>query len=258
MRYLVLFKTILKQESILMTRYLFESISSFITLFILFLFIFFGARALGGGIPGFGATLDAIVVGFFVWCLALFAYMNLAQGMVTSAQEGTLEQLYMCPVGLAWVCLFQVVTSCLFRIFANIVLLVLMMAVTGHWLHLDVASLLPLILLTVASVYGIGFAMAGLALVFKRIESLIRIFPFAMVGFIVAPVDRFPFLRCLPLAEGNRLIRRVMAEGLSIFQLPAADLLFLLFISAFWFGLGFLAFKLLVNVARDRGLLGHY
>ena len=133
-----------------------------------------------------------------------------------------------------------------------------MMIVTGRWLHLDVVSLLPLILLTLAGVYGIGFAIGGLALVFKRIESFVQIFQFAIVGLIAAPVDRFPVLRYLPLAEGARLIRRVMTEGLSIFELPATDLFFLFANSTIYLGLGFLAFKLLENVARDRGLLGHY
>ncbi|MCL0089588.1 ABC transporter permease [Dehalococcoidia bacterium] len=258
MRYLVLLKAILKQEFILRRRYLFNTIAALSTMFMLFLFIFFGARALGGGAPGFGDTLDAIVVGFLVFTFAAFAYTEFALKMVREAQEGTLEQLYMSPVGFTWVSLFRIVSSFWFHLTFNIVFLILMMATTGRWLHLDVVSLLPLILLTLAGVYGIGFAIGGLALVFKRIESFVQIFQFAIVGLIAAPVDRFPVLRYLPLAEGNRLIRRVMAEELSIFELPATDLLFLLANSAVYFGLGFLAFKLLENVARDRGLLGHY
>ena len=227
-------------------------------MFMLFLLIFFGARALGGGVPGFGDTLDAIVVGFLVFTFAAFAYIEFALKMVREAQEGTLEQLYMSPLGFTWVCLFRILSSFSFMLMGNIVLLVLVMAVSSRWLHLDVVSLLPLILLTVAGAYGIGFAMAGLALVFKRIQSFVGIFQFALVGPVAAPIDRFPFLRYLPLAEGNRLIRQVMIERLSIFELPATDLLFLLVNSVFWFGLGFLAFKLMENMARDRGLLGHY
>jgi len=257
-KYLTLFTTILKQEFIVLRRYLFNTIAALSTIYILFLFIFFGARALGGGAPGFGATLDGIVVGFLVWTLALFAYSEFAQGMVREAQEGTLEQLYMSSVGFIWVSLSRIVSSLSFMLMVNIVLLLVMMATTGRWLHLDVVSLLPLILLTLAGVYGIGFSMAGLALVFKRIESFVGILQFAMVGFIAAPVDRFPALRYLPLAEGNRLIRRVMAEGLSIVELSTGDLLFLLINSAFYFGGGLLLFNLLLKAAKNRGLLGHY
>jgi len=257
-RSVVLFKAMLKREFIVMRRYLFNFISGLIGIYILFLLIFFGARALGGGVPGFGATLDAIVVGFLVWTFAIFAYSDLAQGMVREAQEGTLEQLYMSPVGFIWVCLFRIVGAFSQMLTFNIVLLVLMMATTGRWLHLDVASLVPLILLTLAGVYGIGFIMGGLALVFKRIESLVGIVQFGMVGLIAAPSDRFPVLRYLPLAEGNRLIRRVMAEGVCLGTLPTGDLLFLVINSAFYFGVGLIAFNLLLNTAKNRGLLGHY
>ena len=257
-QYLVLFKTMLEWEFIIMRRYLFNMLSALITIYILFLLIFFGARALGGGAPGFDGTLDAIVVGFLVWTFAAFAYLEFALKLVREAQEGTLEQLYMSPLGFTWVSLFRILSAFWFHLTLNIVFLVLMMATTGRWLHLDVVSLLPLILLTLTGVYGIGFAIGGLALVFKRIESFVQIFQFALVGLIAAPIDRFPFLRYLPLAEGNRLIRRVMVEGLSIFELPTADLVFLLVNSAVYFGLGFLVFKLMENVARDRGLLGHY
>jgi len=257
-RYLVLFKTMLKQEFIVMRRYLFDTVAALIAIYIIFLLIFFGARALGGDVPGFGGTLDAIVVGFLVWTFALFAYSSFAQAMVREAQEGTLEQLYMSPVGFTWVCLFRIVGSFSRMLTFNIVLLVLMMATTGRWLHLDVVSLLPLVLLTLAGVYGIGFIVGGLALVFKRIESFVGILQFGMAGLIAAPIDRFSVLRYLPLAEGNRLIRQVMTEGLSLGTLATGDLLFLVINAAFYFGGGLLVFSLLLKTAKNRGLLGHY
>jgi len=258
MRYLVLFKAMLKQEFILMRRYLFDNTAALVAIYIMFLVIFLGAHGLGGDAPGFDGTLDAIVVGFLVWTFAIFAYSVLAQRMVREAQEGTLEQLYMSPFGFTWVSLFRIVGSFCRMLMFNIVILLLMMATTDRWLHLDVVSLLPLILLTLASVYGIGFIMAGLAVVFKRIESFVGIFQFALVGLIAAPIDQFPVLRYLPLAGGNRLIRQVMTEGLSLGTLPTGDLLLLVINAAFYFGVGLLVFNLLLKTARNRGLLGHY
>jgi len=92
-------------------------------MFMLFLLIFFGARALGGGVPGFGDTLDAIVVGFLVFTFAAFAYIEFALKMVREAQEGTLEQLYMSPVGFTWVSLFRIVSSFWFHLTFNSVFL---------------------------------------------------------------------------------------------------------------------------------------
>lgn len=258
MKYLILFTAMLKREFILMKRYLFNFLSALISIYILFLLLFFGARTLAGDAVGFGATLDGIVVGFLVWTFAVFAYSEFGQGMVREAQEGTLEQLYMSPVGFIWVCIFRMFAALSITWVLNIGLLLLMMLTTGRWLNLDLLSILALLLPTLAGVYGIGFMVGGLALVFKRIESFTGILQFALVGLVAAPIGRFPVLRYLPLAEGNRLIRRVMAEGLSFTELPTADLVFLFANSAFYLVLGLVVFSILISAAKNRGLLGHY
>ena len=260
MRYLALFKAQLKMRYIYLKRYYFDTLSMIITMFLVFLIIFYGAMALLGGVTptDSGDTLEGIVVGFMVWTFALVAYANLSWGMIEEAQQGTLEQLYMSPLGFGWVTIFRVAANFIVNALMVIVVLLLMMAATGKWLHLDVLSLIPLILLTVAGAYGIGFFMGGLALVFKRVQSALQVLQFVLVIFIAAPLGWLPFMKFLPLSLGTRLIGMVMIEERSLLQLPPGDVLFLIGNSAFYFGLGFLIFKLFENVARDRGLLGHY
>jgi len=260
MRYLALFKAQLKMRYIYLKRYYFDTLSMIITMFLVFLIIFYGAMALLGGVTptDSGDTLEGIVVGFMVWTFALVAYANLSWGMIEEAQQGTLEQLYMSPLGFGWVNIFRVAASFIVNALMVIVVLLLMMATTGKWLNLDVLSLIPLILLTVAGAYGIGFFMGGLALVFKRVQSALQVLQFVLVIFIAAPFGWLPFMKFLPLSLGTRLIGMVMIEERSLLQLPPGDVLFLIGNSAFYFGLGFLIFKLFENVARDRGLLGHY
>jgi ABC-2 type transport system permease protein len=260
MRYLALFKAQLKMRYIYLKRYYFDTLSMIITMFLVFLIIFYGAMALLGGVTptDSGDTLEGIVVGFMVWTFALVAYANLSWGMIEEAQQGTLEQLYMSPLGFGWVNIFRVAASFIVNALMVIVVLLLMMATTGKWLNLDVLSLIPLILLTVAGAYGIGFFMGGLALVFKRVQSALQVLQFVLVIFIAAPFGWLPFMKFLPLSLGTRLIGMVMIEERSLLQLPPGDVLFLIGNSAFYFGLGFLAFKFFEDVARDRGLLGHY
>jgi len=260
MRYLALFKALLKMRYIYLKRYYFDTVSMIVTMFLIFLLIFYGAMALlGGATPAdSGDTLEGIVVGFMVWTFALVAYSNLSWGLIEEAQQGTLEQLYMSPLGFGWVTIFRVVANFIINAFMVFIVLLLMMATTGKWLNLDMLSLTPLILLTVAGAYGVGFLMGGLALVFKRVQSALQILQFVLVIFIAAPFGWMPFMKFLPLSLGTRLIGQVMIGELSLFQLPPGDVLFLIGNSAFYFGLGFLIFKLFENVARDRGLLGHY
>lgn len=258
MRHLALFIAQLKIRYIYLKRYYFDTLSMIVTLFLVFLIIFYGAAALLGASAATGDTLEGVVVGFMVWSFALLAYGTLSGGMIEEAQQGTLEQLYMSPLGFGWVTILRVAAHFIINVFMVLVILFLMMATTGRWLNIDVLSLIPLVLLTVAGAYGIGFFMGGLALVFKRVQSALQILQFVLVVFIAAPMGWAPFMRFLPLSLGTRLIGAVMIDGHSLFELPPGDVLFLIGNSAVYFGLGFLAFKLFENVARDRGLLGHY
>ncbi len=239
-------------------RYPFNTLSGIVTLYLIFLLLFAGAKyAQGFGVNVFGEGLEALVVGFLVWTFALTAYSDLSWEIMREAQQGTLEQLYMCPFGFRFVSLAWVLSSFLVSLLFTGALLGLMMITTGKFLRLPLGTLIPLLFLTLAPIYGVGFLMAGLALVFKRIQAFFQILQFVFVPLLFLPAEEW-WAKALPLSLGSRLIREVMTEGKSLPALPALDLLMLLGTASFYFGLGLCAFKACEKVAKDRGLLAHY
>jgi ABC-2 type transport system permease protein len=233
-------------------------LSSIITLYLLFLIIFLGYRAVGGQSVNFGNTVDGITVGFMLWTFSIGAYSLLAWNLMNEAKMGTLEQLYMTPLGFDKLCIFRIICDFFLNLLFVIPILILMMATTGRWLHIDILSLIPLFIFTLASAYGIGFISGGLGLVFKQIRSFFQILQFVFIGFIAAPVDKLPGLKLLPLSLGAKLIGKVMIHKLSVIKLPPLDLLELVLNGLFYFGLGFLLFKICERIAKQRALLGHY
>jgi len=258
MKKLTLFRTMFVREWIGLKRYPFNLLSGLIALYLIFLVVFVGYKALGAGSPQFGDTLDGIVVGFMMWTFAIAAYSTLSWELMNEARMGTLEQLYMTPFGFDWVCIFRVISSFFLNLIFVLPILALMMVTTGRYLHLDLMSIVPLLILSLAGVYGIGFVMGGLALVFKQVQAFFQIIQFVFIGLIAAPISRLPLLKALPLALGSNLIGGVMVDKRSILLLPPGDLLILLINSAFYFLVGFWTFKLFLGIARKRGLLGHY
>jgi len=255
---LVMLKAMVKRYRIELQRYYLNTASLVVSLYFLFVAIFFGGQSLAGGPAEFGGTAEGLVVGFMIWFLAVFAYSEMAFSLMTEAQQGTLEQLAMSPLGLKRVLLGRLGGALLFQLGVTAVLLLLLMTTTSRWLNLDPVSIVPLLLITITSVLGIGFIMGGLALVFKRIQETFQILQFVFVGLIAAPIESVPLLKFLPLSWGTELISRVMIGGQSIAQMPVGALLFLVGNSAVYFALGLLVFSYFENVARDRGLLGHY
>ncbi|MCF7875973.1 hypothetical protein K9M06_02845 [Candidatus Bipolaricaulota bacterium] len=65
-------------------------------------------------------------------------------------------------------------------------------------------------------------------------------------------------MKYFPITYGADLLREVMISGKTISQFPTSDLAFLVLNSAFYFAIGFGAFKYFESVAKRKGLLGHY
>lgn len=178
--------------------------------------------------------------------------------LIREARWGTLEQLYMSPEGFGWISFFQVLSSFSFFFLANVGFLYLMMVTIGRFLHLRLASTLPILVLTLSGVAGIGYFLGGLTLVFKRVESFLQIVQFAFLALVMFPLESFPLMKYFPLAYGADLLREVMIHGKTLSQFPPGDLVFLALNSGIYFAIGFGAFKYFESVAKRKGLLGHY
>lgn len=257
MKTLVLYRTLMKHTVINLRRYVFETISGTLTLFLFFLAMFYGLRALAPG-PRLDSTLESLVVGYAMWSLAIFAFFSMAQEIVAEAQLGTLEQLAMSPLGLSRVLLGNALAGLIWQILTLVVLLTLIMAATGQWLHVDVFSILPILILTVAGVIGLSFAMGGLAIVFKRVQSALQITQMFFIACLALPLSRFGFMKFAPLAWGNQLLTDVMVRDRSLLDIPAGEIAFLLAHAVVYLVVGMAIFQYFEKVARRRGTLGHY
>jgi len=164
----------------------------------------------------------------------------------------------MTPLGYETVSVYTVISNFVWSLVWVLPILVLMMVTTGRFLHFDLITLVPLLILTIASGYGIGFITGGLGLIFKKIQAFFQILQFIFVGFIVAPVDKLPILKILPFSLGTKLIARNMIDKLPIYRMPIHDILILIGNAIFYLVIGFSIFKLCEKAAKNRGLLGHY
>ena len=254
----VMIKAMFKRYAIELRRYGFNTLSMLVSFYLIFVLLFYGIQSLAEGSEQFGGALNGMVVGFMVFYLTVYAYAELSWVLVGEAAQGTLEQLSMSPLGFGRVLIARIFAALVFRMIIMFALLLLMMWTTGRWLTLDVLTLIPLLVFTMASVQGIGFVMGGLALVFKQVQAALGILQFVFVALIAAPIEQFPALKFLPLSWGTRLIGDAMINGTRLWSIAAGDLMVLAVTGVGYFTLGFVGFKYLERLARDRGLLGHY
>lgn len=252
----VLARAVAYKSLILRVRYAFNTVTNLFTIYVFFALLFFGGRAVAP--QAITDSLTGIIVGFFLLLMATVAYSDLSWELIREAQWGTLEQLYMSPLGFRRVVFLKTAVNVLVAFAFGAILLGAMLLTTGTTLALDPLTVVPLGLLTLGPAVGVGYLLGGLALLFKRIENVFQIVQFSFVGLVAAPVDAYPLLKALPLALGADLLRTAMGEGVRLWALPAADLGFLVAKAVIYVAVGHVVFGWLARRARAGGKLGKY
>ena len=254
----LLFKQLAIKSWIMFRRYFFNSLGGIITLYVIFLVIFLGYK----GIAGLGPTdqylsIEGILVGYILWYLALAAYQDVAYTIQNEAKQGTLEQLYMSVHGFGWVVGFQQIINAFYSLLIAGILAFFLMLTTGKWLNIDLLSLLPLLTLELICFAGVGFALGGLMLIFKRIDSYMQIVQFVLIFFVAAPPSNW-LLRLMPGTLGASLIQKVMNGGEALWQLAWQDLLLTVGVALAYLLLGVAIYRICERKAMKSGTLGHY
>ena len=256
MSYLTLFEALARKRVVILKEYPVNTLTQLVVTYMFFAAIFFGGQAVAG--PAFTDTLPGIIVGFFVWTMAITAFAGSARSIMQEAQWGTLEQLFMSPFGFGRVMLGKTAVNLAEAFLWGAVTLAFMLLVTGQSLALDPLTVLPLGVLAVMPAVGVGFVFGGLAIRFKRIENAFQLVQFLFIGLISAPVGEYPVLKWLPLAQGSYLLRWAMEDGTALWELPADELGVLVVTAALYLGLGYAAFTYCQRWARSEGVMGHY
>ncbi len=255
---LLLLQAFLRKEFIVFRRYWVNSLGSMITLYVIFLLVIGGFQGVRAWAGVGGDTVEGLVVGYVLWLFMLATYQDVSHTLRSEAQEGTLEQLYMSTHGLGWVMGAKVVAGFFTNLVLVVVLLLAALATTGVTLNVDFLSLLPLVVGTLLGSVGIGFAIGGITLVLKRIDSYTQMVQFLLIALVAVPAGRVLWMRLLPCSYGSALITRVMVGGESLVQLGLWNVAAMFFVGLIHLLLGFGVYKICERKAMLAGMLGHY
>ncbi|MCT8138515.1 ABC transporter permease [Anaerobacillus sp. CMMVII] len=257
MRWLNLLKANFRKEYIELKRYLPNTLALLLTFYIIFLAAFFGIMFVGDP-ASFEANVQYSIISVVFWSLTMLTMNFIGFAVIQEAMRGTLEQLYMSPMGVWKIMLTRILGQFALQSIIMIILLFAAMLTSGQWLNLNPMTTIPIILLTMFSMVGVSFMIAGLAIIVKQIQAFLQIFQFVLMGLVFVPLSVAPFLELAPFVKGVNMVRMVMMENLTLTQLPWTDYLSLLANSAIYMALGLIVFHQCEKIAMKKGLLGQY
>lgn len=237
-------------------RYPINVAGSILGTLLIFVGIVYGGRA--AGIPAMSESTAGLVIGYYLFMLAGNAYQGVATMIQSESEWGTLERHFVSPFSFERVVLVKAAAHML-RGFALATLsLVLVVLVTQEWISFPPLTVVFVLFFSVLAIVGVGLAMGGLAVVYKRIGALVTLFNLPIIGLVGAPILQVPWLRALPIVHGSSMLQRTMSEGVRLWEFAPSEVGILVAVALGYFVPGLLAFRLLTTRARRLGVLGDY
>ncbi|RKQ33950.1 ABC transporter permease [Oceanobacillus halophilus] len=257
MKSLNLLKANTRKEYIELKRYLPNTIALLLTFYIIFLAMFAGIQVIGDPSTQ-DANIQFVIVNYIFWYLSMMVVQDIGWQITNEATQGTFEQLSMSPMGVWRILFARLIALVAVHFLIVVFLLYLSMFTTGQWLNIDVISLLPILISTLFSMFGLGFIIAGMSVVFKQVQAFLQILQFILAGLVFVPVSVAPILAFFPIVKGVDLVRGIMIDGITLSQVAFADYMILLFNAVFYFVIGLVFYLNCEKVAMKKGLLAHY
>ncbi len=258
MKYLYSFLAMGMKEWIEWKRYWFNSIIGLVIYMIVFISIFTGAQYIGQNNFALGESMEGFLIGYALWFMAMGAMSDTANSIVDEARKGTLEQLYMTEIPFTWLLISKNIISTLIYIVIFFLIINVQMLFTGISLNIDALSIFVTLFIGLFSLYGIGLALAGIGLVFKKVQSLLGATQFILIGIMIIPSIDAPFVKFLPFTYTRHMIMSIMREGRGLLSFSAADYFYLLGVSVLYLALGLAAYRVAEVQSLKKGMLGQY
>lgn len=241
-----------------------DHIGNLITTYIFFMGFFFIVKS-GSSYTGITGQIGQSIIGFFIW---FFSTSVVFESSVTISEEkrvGTLEQLLLKPAGFVNIMLARSVCWAIVSFVEISILLIFISLTTRVSIPFRIEAI-PVMLLTMIGLYGFGFIMSGLTILYTKTASFSSIlnyfflfFTGAMVNLEALPSVLRTISKSLPLTQGISLAKDIAATDPSWTAFLSDNrLLWLTINSVFYFAAGLTFFRIVYAHAKRKGVLKQY
>ena len=210
------------------------------------------------------------LMGLMIWYYGVHAIDLIAIIIEEEIIEGTLEQIFMSRVSFIKVLFNRIVTQLVFDTIKGI--FVFALCVIAFKIPLDFLGqvnwlyTLVIFFITLIGLYGIGYMVAGISLIYQKATSVAGACSNLLLFFtgIIISIDKLPiafrgFSKTLPLYWGINSLKDLCNYDFRIMEVVFSNnFLYLLLSCAFWIVMGIIVFKICERKAKINGVLNQY
>ncbi len=214
--------------------------------------------------PEYGQVgVMSTLIGYTTWKICASVLQDIARIASDEARTGTLEQLFLSSLAPGLVFASRSLGIIVNHTIRGLIMAFLLAALLGLFQSVSILTA-ALFVLTLLGACGLGFALAGLTLVYKRIGGGLHLLWQMLVFFTgaLAPITNpllDGFAKLLPLTWGIRALRANILDGATLSEHWQNGIwLGLLVNTGIYLILGVILFTWGQNRARQQGVLAHY
>ena len=209
--------------------------------------------------------------GLMLWYFGVHAIDLIALIVEEEILEGTLEQILMTKTAVINTLTYRIIAQIIFDTFKAVIMFVLCFLMfkipLSIFLEVHWISVIVIFFITLTGLYGIGYIIAGLSLLYKKVSAVASLSSNLILYFsgIIIPLHKLPniffniFANILPLKWGMKTLRFLMENNYDIgVTVINQNFVMLTGISLIWILTGLFLFTLLKNSAIKKGNLGQY
>ncbi|HBI55246.1 MAG TPA: hypothetical protein DDY38_00215 [Firmicutes bacterium] len=247
----------LYKELIYKKRYLVNTVITMILFCVIFIILIGGYSAISGSPFQFGESAAGLVVSYYAWTMMLSVYTSTGYIVYQNKQHGTLENIISNTRHFTLLLICEsIVSSAIYFVFSWLIIGALTL-IYGIKLHFMVFSVFTILMTGLLSVLGLSLIVAGAAMLFRRMDGIMSILQFALLGGLFLPESAVTYLG-IPFYSANKMLMSIFIDGTSLLHLDLDNCIMLVCNSLVFLAAGILIFQLCLKGAKRRGTLSFY
>lgn len=211
-----------------------------------------------------------LIIGMMIWYYGVHAIDLIAIIIEEEALEGTLEQIFMTRSSFVIVLMNRIIAQLIFdTIKGSIVFagcLVIFKIPMEFMININWIGVIVIFFITLIGLYGLGYMVAGVSLIYKRASSVAGACSNLLLFFtgITIEIERLPVFfrmisKCLPLHWGISVIEDLVSGKSGFIEIIKSNNMIMLLVTVLlWIVVGIFIFTIFEKRAKKLGVLNQY
>lgn len=191
------------------------------------------------------------IIYILIW-LIMSAFTKMSDLITNENKEGTLEILFTSPYGFIKILFTNILMNLVLCIILLLILFFINNLITGVLNNVNILQIIPILIIGMFSLYGIGLIIAGITLLTKDIDVILLVIRL-IIAYLIMTFDSI----FIPFTVAKNMIVQIVTYGSIEFNMMLNEFFYLFLNSIFYFLIGIIVFKFIEILALKKSYLGN-